>query len=77
MGSLDDAEFYVEDLVGCEAFGSDGQRIGQVTGTFWNGAQDVMTIAGDDGNEHLLPVVSQYLLQFERAARRLIVDLHE
>ena len=74
---LDEAELYVEDLVGCEAFAPDGQRIGRVTGTFWNGAQDVMTIAGDDGRERLLPVVSEYLLQFESAARRLIVDLHE
>ncbi|HEX7506308.1 MAG TPA: ribosome maturation factor RimM [Polyangia bacterium] len=74
---LEEAEFYVEDIVGCEAFAPDGQRIGRVTGTFWNGAQDVMTIAGDDGSECLLPVVSEYLLQFERAARRLIVDLHE
>ena len=77
FGPLDEAEFYVEDIVGCEAFGPTGQRIGRVTGTFWNGAQDVMTIAGDDGSEHLLPVVSDYLLQFERAARRLIIDLHE
>jgi len=76
MGTLDDTEFYVEDLVGCEAFGADGQRIGRVTGTFWNGAQDVMTIAGDDGSEHLLPVVPEFLLQFDRAARRLLIDPH-
>lgn len=77
FGPLEEAEFYVEDIVGCEAFGPDGQRIGRVTGTFWNGAQDVMTIVGDDGGERLLPVVSDYLLQFERESRRLIVDLHE
>jgi len=77
FGPLEEAEFYVEDIVGCEAFEPDGQRIGRVTGTFWNGAQDVMTIVGDDGGERLLPVVSDYLLQFERESRRLIVDLHE
>jgi 16S rRNA processing protein RimM len=76
-GSLEEAEFYVEDIVGCEAFQPDGRRVGRVTGTFWNGAQDVMTIVGEDGVERLLPVVSEYLLQFERASRRLIVDLHE
>jgi 16S rRNA processing protein RimM len=77
FGPLEEAEFYVEEIVGCEAFAPDGHRIGRVTGTFWNGAQDVMTISGDDGSERLLPVVSDYLLQFERTARRLIVDLHE
>jgi 16S rRNA processing protein RimM len=77
FGPLDEAEFYVEDMVGCEAFGPDGQRIGRVTATFWNGAQDVMTIVGDDGSERLLPVVPEYVLAFERAFHRLTVDLHE
>jgi len=76
FGPLNEAEFYVEDMVGCEAFQPDGQRLGQVTGTFWNGAQDVMTIVGDDGGEFLVPVVPEYVLQFESTARRLIVDLH-
>jgi 16S rRNA processing protein RimM len=77
FGPLDDDEFYVEDMVGCEAFRPDGLRIGRVTATFWNGAQDVMTIVGDDGGERLLPVVPEYVLEFERESRRVIVDLHE
>lgn len=77
FGPLDEAEFYVEDMIGCEAFQPDGQRLGRVTGTFWNGAQDVMTIVGDDGGERLVPVVPEYVLQFEGASRRLIIDLHE
>lgn len=77
FGPLEDDEFYVEDMVGSEAFRADGQRIGRVTATFWNGAQDVMTIIADDGSEHLLPVVPEYVLEFERESRRVIVDLHE
>jgi 16S rRNA processing protein RimM len=67
FGPLEDDEFYVEDMVGSEAFRA----------TFWNGAQDVMTIIADDGSEHLLPVVPEYVLEFERESRRVIVDLHE
>lgn len=77
FGPLDEAEYYVEDLVGCEASTPEGQRIGLVTGTFWNGAQDVVTIAGEDGSERMLPVVPEYIHRFERESRRLIVDLHE
>ena len=77
FGPLDEAEFYVEDMVGCEAFQPDGQRLGRVTGTFWNGAQDVMTIVGDDGGERLVPVVPDYVLHFESASRRLTIDPHE
>ena len=74
---LEGAEFYVEDILDCDAFRPDGQRVGRVRGTFWNGAQDVMIIVGEDGSERLLPVVSEYVCRFERAPRRLIVDLHE
>jgi len=74
---LGGADFFVEDLVGCEVFQDDGQRVGFVTGTFWNGAHDVITIVGKDGGERLLPVVSEFILRFECVARRLVVDLHE
>jgi hypothetical protein len=36
-----------------------------------------MAIVGEDGSERLLPVVPEYVHRFERAAHRLIVDLHE
>jgi 16S rRNA processing protein RimM len=74
---LDGAEFFVEDLVGCEVFEDDGRPVGLVTGTFWNGAHDVVAIVGKDGSERLLPVVSEFIRRFESAPRRLIVDLHD
>ncbi len=74
---LDGAEFFVEDLVGCEVFEDDGRRVGLVAGTFWNGAHDVVAIVGEDGSERLLPVVAEFIRGFESAPRRLIVDLHD
>jgi 16S rRNA processing protein RimM len=74
---LAENEFYVDDIVGCEAFLADGKRLGRVTSTFWNGAQDVITIVADDGSERLVPAVAHYVCCFEPANRRLIVDLHE
>jgi 16S rRNA processing protein RimM len=73
---LDQAEFYIEDMVGCEVLGLDGERLGHVGSTFWNGAQDVMTIVADDGGETLVPVIAEFIRSFEAEARRLIVDLH-
>jgi 16S rRNA processing protein RimM len=75
--ALAGSEFFVEDLVGCEVFELGGRRLGRVTGTFWNGGQDVMVIADDEGGEQLLPVVAEYVRSFEAARGRLVVDLHE
>lgn len=77
LAPLGEREFFVEDLVGCEAFGSDGQALGRVRGTFWNGAQDVMILVAMDGSESYLPVVAEHIVSVAIAERRVVVDLHE
>jgi 16S rRNA processing protein RimM len=70
-------EFYVEDIVGCEVVDVSGRSCGQVRGTYWNGAQDVMVVLSADGSERLLPVVAEHVLHFDRERGRLTVDFHE
>jgi 16S rRNA processing protein RimM len=77
LASLAAAEFYVEDLVGCEVADAAGRPCGQVRGTFWNGAQDIMVVVAEDGSERLIPVVAEYVLAFDGQCRRLVVDLHD
>ncbi len=77
LAPLDVAEFYVEDLVGCEVQDSVGQTCGQVRGTFWNGAQDVMVVVGEGGRERFFPVVPEYVLHVDAERRKVIVDPHE
>jgi 16S rRNA processing protein RimM len=71
------AEFFVEDLVGCEVFRDGGRSLGKVVGTYWNGAQDIMVLAAPDGGEQLLPVLPEYVLRFDREHRLLVVDPHD
>jgi 16S rRNA processing protein RimM len=77
LPALASEEFYLEDLVGCDVFLSDGARLGRVAGTFWNGAHEVMAVVAEDGAERLVPVLPGFLLSFDAAARRATVDLHE
>ena len=60
------AEFFVEEITGCEVFRDGGKRLGQVVGTFWNGAQDIMVVTAEDGAEYLLPVLAEYVVCFDR-----------
>jgi ribosomal 30S subunit maturation factor RimM len=48
-----------------------------VRATFWNGAQDVLSVADEAGAELLVPAVSDFLREVDLAARRLVVDTHE
>lgn len=77
LPGLSTGEFYVEDVVGCEVCLEDGQRLGKVAGTYWNGAHDVMSIVADDGSETLLPVLAGFVLGFDLRMRRLTVDPHD
>ncbi len=77
LPELDPGEFYVEDLVGCEVFDQAGRRRGVVRGTFWNGAQDVLTIVDADGAEWMVPAVDDFLQEIDLEGRRIVVDAHE
>jgi 16S rRNA processing protein RimM len=77
LAPLGAAEFYVEDIVGCEVVNASGRSCGQIRGTFWNGAQDVMVVVGEDGSERFYPVVAEYVLAFDGARRRMVIDPHE
>jgi 16S rRNA processing protein RimM len=71
---LGDAEFYVEDLVGCVVQDMQGNLIGIVTGIYWNGAHDVMSL---DRDERMIPVVPEFLIAVDPSKRIATVNLHE
>jgi 16S rRNA processing protein RimM len=72
-----DDEFYVEDLIGCQVVDTAGQPRGTVRASFWNGGQDVLTIAGPGGEELLVPAVPEFIVEVDLEARRVVVDPHE
>lgn len=72
-----DDEFYVGDLIGCEVVDTGGQPRGTVRATFWNGAQDVLSVQAPGGDELLVPVVAEFIREVDLVARRLVVDPHE
>jgi len=76
LPALGDDEFYVEDLVGCTVVDETGRVRGTVRATFWNGAQDVLTLDGPDG-EVMVPAVSEFIREVDLDARRVVVDMHE
>jgi 16S rRNA processing protein RimM len=76
---LGQGEFFVEDLLGCLVQTDKGVVLGDVVSVFWNGAQDVMSIARrgdaecDADPELLIPVVPAFVVEVDVPARRIIV----
>jgi 16S rRNA processing protein RimM len=76
LPTLDEDEFYVEDLLGCTVVDLEGRVRGTVRATFWNGAQDVLTLEGPDG-ELFVPAVPEFIREVDLDVRRVVVDMHE
>jgi 16S rRNA processing protein RimM len=66
-------EYYVEDVVGCDVVNAAGQPLGQATGTFWNGAHDVMSVKSAEG-ELLIPMVPAVIVSVDVPARLVRVE---
>ncbi len=77
LPQLDDEEVYVDDLLGCAVEDPRGHVLGVVKATFWNGAQDVLSVVDEAGNERLFPAVPDFIVDIDLQAKRLVVDPHE
>ena len=66
---LDDGEFYIFDVIGCEVF--DGEkRLGTVTNVLKTGSNDVFEV---DGNI-LIPALKSVVRSIDIAAQKILVD---
>jgi 16S rRNA processing protein RimM len=70
---LGPGEFYVEDVIGCAVDDEAGRALGAATGTFWNGAHDVVTVADGAGHERLIPLVPDFVLTVDIPGRKIRV----
>jgi 16S rRNA processing protein RimM len=66
-------EFYYYEAIGCEAFLTDGTRLGTIEEVFSNGAQDVWVVR-DGKREVLVPVIADVVKATDFAARRVTIE---
>lgn len=69
---LDEGEFFLADLPGAEVVDEQGNVLGKVHEIMSGGGQDILVIR-DARLERLLPVVPDFIVAFDAAARRLTV----
>ena len=66
-------EFYWADLIGLEVVNEAGVVLGRVHGLIETGANDVLQVRDDQGEERLLPFVDAVIRSVDRVARRIDV----
>lgn len=73
--SLDDGEWWPEDLVGCEVVDVDDQPVGLVHEVVLAVAQDRLVVVAPDGSRAEIPFVDALVPEVDVANDRIIVDL--
>jgi 16S rRNA processing protein RimM len=66
------AHYYLADLVGLEVVNERSEKLGVVKRWIFNGAQDVMEVAGD--RERLIPWIPSVIKAVDLAKRRIDVE---
>ncbi len=70
---LEDAEYWVHEVVGCDVVLSDGTPVGSVADVIVRSAQDLLEIDTAKGSR-LVPFVDAIVVEVDRDARRVIID---
>jgi 16S rRNA processing protein RimM len=67
---LQEGEYFLDDLIGCEVEDLEGTRLGRVRGVIETGANDVLEVATEAG-EALVPMTEEVVRQVDLTARRI------
>ena len=74
-GELEEGEFYFQDIIGCEVFTDEGERLGIVKEILQPGANDVWVVKPDKGRDILLPYIDPVVREINVADKRITVHL--
>lgn len=75
LPALESGEYYWYQLIGAQVVDTAGRVLGEVTQLFETGANDVLVVRDNDGNEHLVPYVMQRVIkEVDLVNNKLIVD---
>jgi 16S rRNA processing protein RimM len=73
LAPTEDEEYYGYELIGCRVEGNDGAKIGEVRDIWSAGGSDLLVVADEQGAEHLIPMVGEFLREVDIAGRRIAI----
>ncbi|MGM0640706.1 MAG: ribosome maturation factor RimM [Thermotogota bacterium] len=71
LPELDEDEYYIFQLMNSEVYYEDGEYIGVVEDILETGANDVIQIKSKDGEEVLIPLVKDYIIDYDLENKKI------
>jgi 16S rRNA processing protein RimM len=74
--TLREGEYWIEDLIGMSVIKNDtGELLGKVKDIIRSGGNELYLVDGEDGKEHLIPIVDEFINYIDERARQICVTL--
>jgi len=74
---LRDDEFYIDDLVGLEAYDNENNFIGKISTIVHSKGQDLLLLKDNEGKEHIVPFVKEIVPNVSLKHKKIIVNAIE
>lgn len=74
LPQLDDAEYYVSDIVGDTVLLADGQPVGKVRAVLETASYSLMVVAREGRTDAMIPMVPEIVLSVDPSARSVVID---
>ncbi len=74
---LEEDEFYYDEIMGCEAWSDQGEKLGIIGEILTTGANDVWVVKREKGKDILLPYIEDCILEVHVDEKKVIVHVME
>lgn len=74
---LDKDSYFIIDIIGCEVFTEENQKLGKVVDVFPTGSNDVYTVKNEEGKEILLPAIADVIKDVDVKNKKIVIHLME
>lgn len=74
---LDKDSYFIIDIIGCEVFTEENQKLGKVVDVFPTGSNDVYTVKNEEGKEILLPAITDVIKDVDVKNKKIVIHLME
>lgn len=77
LGELDDGEYYIADLIGCEVVSEAGEVYGKLSDVLPTGSNDVYVVKREAKRDLLIPVIDDVVIDVDIDIKKITVRLME
>lgn len=74
---LAENEYYYFEIIGCEVFSEEGEKLGTITDIIETGANDVWELKNPNGKKHYIPYIEDVVKEIDIDEKKIIIHVME